>query len=254
MGIYTLSVTNGPHIAPIVGGFISQRLGWRWCFWIPAVCQGSLWILLTLTLPETLYSRNEPNNKLTNNTYISKVLFHGKVLNRPIRLRDFGTSFRMTKYAAVLLPTIYFATCNTYGSLLFAITGSHIGATVYKFDTQQTGLFMGIPLTVGCAIGEASAGWVSDVIANTYARRHNGHRKAESRLFLMPLCACLCIGTATYGYCIQNARPWIQPAICMAVSGFGAQVAATMVYTYCTDSYRAQAGEIGVVINLFKAG
>ncbi len=29
MGIYTVSVTNGPHVAPIAGGYIAGRLGWR---------------------------------------------------------------------------------------------------------------------------------------------------------------------------------------------------------------------------------
>lgn len=27
-----------------------------------------------------------------------------------------------------------------------------------------------------------------------------------------------------------------------------------MIYTYCTDSYKPQSGEIGAVINLFKSG
>jgi MFS family permease len=35
MGIYTLSVTNGPHLAPIIGGYVAERIGWRWNFWIP---------------------------------------------------------------------------------------------------------------------------------------------------------------------------------------------------------------------------
>jgi MFS family permease len=35
MGIYTLFLTNGPHMAPLVGGFIAQYLGWRHCFSIP---------------------------------------------------------------------------------------------------------------------------------------------------------------------------------------------------------------------------
>jgi MFS family permease len=35
MGIYTFFLTNGPHLAALIGGFIAQRLGWRSCFTIP---------------------------------------------------------------------------------------------------------------------------------------------------------------------------------------------------------------------------
>ncbi len=35
MGIYTFFLTNGPHLAPLIGGFVAQNLGWRWCFNIP---------------------------------------------------------------------------------------------------------------------------------------------------------------------------------------------------------------------------
>lgn len=252
MGIYTLAVTNGPHIAPIAGGYISQTLGWRWCFWIPGIIQSSLWVLLIFTLPETLFSRVD-YSALERRSYVTKLLFHGKVLDRPIRARDFAASLRMVKYAAVILPSIWYCTANTYGSALFAVTGSHLAAAVYKFNTEQTGLLMGIPLTVGCMVGEASAGWVSDLIINAYAKRHNGYHKPEARLYLIPLCLLLPIGTATYGFCIQHHRPWIEAAVCMGVSGLGTQVGTTMVYTYCTDSYKPQAGEIGAVINLIKS-
>lgn len=35
MGIFTFFLTNGPHVAPLLGGFIAQNLGWRWAFLIP---------------------------------------------------------------------------------------------------------------------------------------------------------------------------------------------------------------------------
>ena len=252
MGIYTLSVTNGPHISPIIGGFIAQNLGWRWCLWVPAILQGGLWVLVIFTLPETLFSR-ENASTLVKRSYTEKLFFFGKVLDRPIRLHDFGTPFRMIKYAAVTLPCIYFMTANTYGSALFAVTGAKIAAATYKFNVAQTGLFIGVPLTVGCMIGESTTGWISDIIINTYAKRHNGFRKPEARLFLIPLCTMLCIGTATYGFCIQHHKQWITSSICMGVAGLGCQVGATVVYTYCTDSYKPQSGEIGAVINLFKS-
>jgi MFS family permease len=35
MGIYTFFLTNGPHMAPLMGGFIAQAFSWRWCFSVP---------------------------------------------------------------------------------------------------------------------------------------------------------------------------------------------------------------------------
>ena len=35
MGIFALFLNNGPHFAPLIGGFIAQNLGWQSCFTIP---------------------------------------------------------------------------------------------------------------------------------------------------------------------------------------------------------------------------
>ena len=253
MGLYTVAVTNGPHVAPIAGGFIAESFGWRWCFWVPAFIQSGLWIVVLISFPETLFSRVD-QSKLADRTFSQKLFFHGKILDRKVRFRDFLLSTRMVRYAAVTLPALWYCTANTYGSALFAVTGSAIGRKVFKFDVEQTGLWLGLPSTIGCFIGEMSAGWVSDVISNADARKHGGHHRPEARLFLLPGCTLLAVGTATFGYCIQHHKPWIQAAVCMATSGFGTQLGTTVVYLYTTDAYKAQAAEVGVVINLFKSG
>ena len=252
MGIYAWATTNGPHIAPIAGGYISQLYGWRWGIWIPAIIDGFLVILALFTFPETLFSRRDFSN-LEEKPFLKKLLFHGKVLDREIRWRDFFLPLRMAKYAAVTLPCAMYMINLSYGSPLFAVTGSFICAEFYHFDLGQTGLFLGLPLTIGCLLGEFSAGWVSDLLLNTYAKRHGGYRKVEVRLWLLPLTTLSAVGTATFGYCIQHNKPWIQAAVCMAVSGFGTQVGVTMIYTYCCDAYKPQSSEIGVVANLFKS-
>lgn len=109
-----------------------------------------LWVLLIFTLPETLFSRVD-YSALERRSYVGKLFFHGKVLDRSIRARDFASSFRMVKYAAVILPSIWYCTANTYGSALFAVTGSHLAAVFYKFDTEQTGLLMGAFLSLSDA-------------------------------------------------------------------------------------------------------
>ena len=76
----------------------------------------------------------------------------------------------------MLLPSMYWMTAITYGSALFAVTGLHMAALLYDLNVAYIGLLMGLPLTIGCMLGEATAGWVSDTIINAYAREHNGHR------------------------------------------------------------------------------
>ena len=254
LGIYALCVNNGPHLAPIIGGYIALNLSWRWCFYIPGIIQFGLVIILIFTFPETLFSRNPADlHNHQKQSYLSRLTPRGKILDRKIVLKDFLAPYRMIRYLAVTLPACYWMTANTYGSTLFAVTGSHLAAKLYHFNVAQTGLLMGLPLTIGCMIGEASAGWVSDLIINTYARRHDGFRKPEIRLALLPGCLTLIAGVIAYGPCVQDTKPWITLAVCMAVAGFGSQIGATMVYTYTTDCYKPQAAEIGAVINMFKS-
>jgi MFS family permease len=89
MGIYTWAVTNGPHVAPIAGEYVAQRFGWRWTIWIPAIIDGCLLVLALFTFPETLFSRQD-FSKLEERPFTQKLLFHGKVLDRKIRVRDFS--------------------------------------------------------------------------------------------------------------------------------------------------------------------
>ena len=56
MGIFTLFLTNGPHLAPLMGGFIAQYLSWNWCFRIPGYIQLGTYAINCFFMPETLYS------------------------------------------------------------------------------------------------------------------------------------------------------------------------------------------------------
>ena len=111
---------------------------------------------------------------------------------------------------------------------------------------------MGIPLLLGCMLGEASAGWISDILLNMYAKRHGGYRLPEARLYLLPLCILAPLGIIMYGVVIQLRKPWIDAAVCLAVAGYGLQVGTTLTYVYLTDCYRHQAAEISALVNVFR--
>lgn len=141
---------------------------------MPAICEGVFLIVAIFTLPETLFSRANIDN-LLRQTYMQKLFFHGKVIDKPIRLSHFFILLTMMKYAAVTLTCIIYVINLTHGSSLFAVTISYIGAVYYNFSLSQTGVFLGAPLLIRCIIGESITGWVSDRIINAYAKRNDGY-------------------------------------------------------------------------------
>ncbi|KAL7932212.1 major facilitator superfamily domain-containing protein [Trichoderma chlorosporum] len=251
IGFYALALTNGPHFGPIAGGFIAQNHGFRWIFKVNAIMMGAVLAVFIVSFPETLFSRTEYSN-LENRSYWGRLAFRGKVINRKLKPSDFLHNFRMLKYVAVVLPCIYYMTANTYGSIVFVLTASFISDKLYHFDVAQNGLLLGVPLTIGCLIGEACTGWISDWLINRYARRNDGYRKPEARLHLAPLCLFLPAGLIIHGVSVQNDAPWIALAIGMAVASIGVQAGTTLTYSYISDCYKPQAAEVSTVINLFR--
>lgn len=267
MGIFTVFLTNGPHLAPLVGGFTAQHLGWRYCFTIPAYAQLVLFVVTLFCLPETLYSREELAVAATtqhqgrgssaatgdihhhvhhNNSHWDLILFRPKHMqphNRRLTLADFARPFAMLRYLCVLLPALYYMVAFSYGSVLFAATGSVVFRQLYHLDLARTGLMLSLPLLVGSVLGEAHAGWLVDwLLYRSHARRsgggHTHQRPPEPRLNALWLALLLPVGTVVQGVCISHAgaaRGWVGNAFGMGIANFGLQVATTVVYAYTTD-------------------
>ncbi|KAK0923066.1 hypothetical protein LTR91_015151 [Friedmanniomyces endolithicus] len=271
MGIWTFFLTNGPHTASLMGGFIAQYLGWRWCYTIP-VRRLSIARLYTTNFDRTRVTCNSrpsssrllPYRKrctlearfTTNQSPSSTCLFKATLPTRKIKLGDFWRPLYMAKYLTITLPALYYMTCFGYGSVLFASTGSQIFAQNYHFTLSQTGLILSIPLLVGCFIGEASTGWFTDWLVSRYAKRHGGERRPEARLDGLWLSLLVPIGVIIQGTCIYHHKtvPSIGPAIGMGLANLGLQAATTVTYAYTTDYFKPQSAEISCFLNLVRNG
>lgn len=240
MGIFTFFLTNGPHIAPLIGGFTAQNLGWRYCFTIPAYVQFALFVINLFCLPETIYSRRTEAtpSEYQKSSHADLLLFKPKHLPRNrIRLLDFTRPFMMLKYICVLFPVLYYMLAFSFGSVLFAASGSVVFRNFYDFNLIQTGLILSIPLLIGCLIGEANAGWFVDFLIYRHSLHHDGKRPPEPRLDALWLALLLPIGTIIQGVCISHSKTtsWVGNAFGMGIANCGLQVATTVVYSYTTD-------------------
>ena len=239
MGIYTLSLITGGHIAPIAGGYIVKNtLTWNWCFYIPAIITAFMLPLFIFTVPETLYSHSaervqRPYGSWMENMTMLRSRAHS---SRSLKFIDFFRPIQMLMYPSVLLPMLYYAVSFGFGSILFIITSANIFLKVYKYKPYQTGVLLGVPLTVGSVIGELVAGGLSDWISEKRALARKGVRKPEDRLLaLFPAIVLLPLGIIIEGVCLTHKSPPIGTGFGIAIASFGLQIATTVVYTYTAE-------------------
>ncbi|KAK4062886.1 hypothetical protein Trihar35433_8681 [Trichoderma harzianum] len=251
MGVYTISFLTGGHIAPLIGGYIEKNLSWHWCFYVPAIITGGVLVIFIFTVPETLYSRTPAALARPSQSWRSNMLMKRRAHpTRKVRLIDFFRPFQMMMYPSVTIPTWCYSLCFAYGSILFIITSANLFGKIYHFQPQQTGLLLGIPITVGSLIGELFAGGVSDWISERRALKRGGERCPEDRLLgIIPAAFLVPLGIIIEGVCLQNKTHWIGVAFGIAIASFGLQVITTGVYTYTAECYKPQAPELGSLIN-----
>lgn len=53
MAAFSAAPFIGPAIGPLVGGYLSERAGWRWLYWVQLILSGFVYCLITFTVPET---------------------------------------------------------------------------------------------------------------------------------------------------------------------------------------------------------
>ncbi|KAI3396559.1 hypothetical protein diail_12083 [Diaporthe ilicicola] len=256
MGIFALFLNNGPHIAPLIGGFVAKNLGWRYCFAIPGFIHLGVFVVILFSFPESFFRRDSVLiESVPERSLLSLFsLRQPRAFRKDFHPRDFLGPFKMARYVCVMVPNIYYMTCLAYGSVLFATTGSVVYTKFYGFDIVQIGLILSIPLLIGNLIGEASAGWFVDWLVYRHAKKHDGVEIPEARLDALWISLMLPIGTIINGVCITHfaTTSWVGNAFGMGIANVGFQIATTVTYTYCTDCYRSRSADVSTVINFFR--
>ncbi|KAG2230859.1 hypothetical protein INT48_009240 [Thamnidium elegans] len=161
-GIFSMGQMLGPVIGPVLGGIISQKLTWRWIFWVLLMLGGALFLAIFFLLPETLRSLVGNGSGYANATLWKYHAEHHDVhkTNRFLQLPKVSRPFLYLVQKDVIVALVYngihYATYYSY----LTSTPSLL-ATRYRLNEIQVGLCF-LCQGTGCILGSFVQGRLLD--------------------------------------------------------------------------------------------
>lgn len=241
-GIFAMAPFLGPALGPIAGGFLGEAEGWRWVEGLIAIFCGVVWIVSTLTYPETytpalLRRRAAALSKRTGKVYVSKI-----DAGQPVR--TIAAQFKISlsrpwillfKEPIVLLTSLYMAII--YGTLYLCFAAFPI---VFQEGRGWSPGIGGLAF-IGIAVGMVFAVTGSILDNKRYARiaaaSPGGMAPPEARLppaivgsVLLP------VGLFWFAWTTQTSIHWVVPIIGSGVFGCGIVLVFLSLMNYLIDS------------------
>ncbi|CZR54366.1 probable mfs-multidrug-resistance transporter [Phialocephala subalpina] len=262
MSVFAAAPFLGPVLGPIIGGFLGETEGWRWVEGLMAIFTGALWIIGTLTIPETytpviLRRRAAKLSKMTSKVYKSKMEIDqgAKSIKQEFKTALSRPWILLFSEPIVLLLSIYMAVI--YGTLYMMFAAFPI---VYQ---QGRGWSPGIGglAFIGVMVGELMAVAYSIFDNKRYElveKKHRGNAPPEVRLPPAMIGSCvLPIGLFWFAWTNGPSIHWSVSIIATAPFGFGMVLVFLSIMNYLIDAYVIYAASVlaanSVLRSLFGA-
>ncbi|KAJ6438800.1 fluconazole resistance protein [Purpureocillium lavendulum] len=245
MALWSLGPMFGPSCAPVIGGFVSETIGWRWVSWIA-------FIPATMTVLAMVICNRETNHQVL---IARKTRRLRAQLNRPdlrscyidptvpatskgeILLNGFRRPLKMLFRSAIIFSvSLYIA--FAYGCLyLLFNTIPIVFQGSYHWSLGITGLaYLG--LLIGYMIGLASFTILSDKTVVRMTAANGGISEPEMRLpFCIWFALVLPVTFFWYGWSADKAVHWIVPVIGIVPFGIGIVGVWLPIQAYIVDIY-----------------
>lgn len=247
LAMVSLPPLIGPVAAPVIGGYLTQTQGWRWAFWLSAICGGVCELGFLAFFRESyrppilkskarMLRKRSGNPQYRSNYDTSKPETSWHLLRHSI-IRP-GRMLMQSPIVALL--AIYVSV--VYGFLYILLTTiTEVFENVYNFTQGEAGLaYLG--LSLGMVTGVLLCAVTSDWWLKRQAAAHSGQMKPEYRLPPMVLGGALIpAGLLLYGWTAQYRIFFIVPMLGTATLGFGFFVTTIPLNAYLVDAYKLYA-------------
>ena len=165
---------------------------------------------------------------------------------RRFKLSNWGHSFVMAKYPSVAFSALYYFLSWTFINTMPAVTIAATYSRTYGWQSGRIGLCLGLSLMIGSFLAEPVTGRVTDLIMYLDAKKNNGVRRPEARLYQTIVAAVLQpVGLIIYGFTIQYKKGWVASSAGLSISMSLRNQSSTSIKTltaYCRR-FRASDGD-----------
>jgi MFS family permease len=241
----------------LIGGFLEMNAGWRWVEGLLAICAGLVWIIVTISVPETyapllLRKRAARLSRDTGKCYQSKFDIGKPPVAWTKRLK---TTFSrpwvlLLREPIVLLFTFYASVI--YGTLYMLFAAFPV---VYEQGRGWNPGVGGLPflgVMVGMLVGVAYA--IAD--NRRYIRtqeRHNGFAPPEARLApSMVSAVTIPVGLFWFAWTNSPSIHWMASVAAMVPFGFGLVLIYLGIVNYLVDSYTIYAASVIAAMSILR--
>lgn len=152
-----------PAVAPIVGGYLQEHLGWQSTFMVMAIMGATILLSAALFLEETNRNKNpaatsivciyhNARTLLTNRCYLGNALVAGL---------SFGALFSYSSNSAFVFIDVLHLSAREYGHTFMALAGSYFtGALLGARMSVRLGASRMVPLGLAISVGAISTGCI----------------------------------------------------------------------------------------------
>jgi hypothetical protein len=239
-------LVKGPVIGPLLGGFVTQYIGWRWDFWIVLAAATPVTLLIALCTTETCHKvlierktvhlRQELGRDDLTSCYntsghhqSSSTMQNLRTsLLRPLKLMVLSPIvFGLSLYIAFIFGVVY----------LLYTTIPTVFADTYGWNTGETG-FPYIALGAGNLLAWLFFTIYSDRIVIKLIQTNDGVFTPEMRLITsIPFGILLPVTLFWYGWSAYYEVQWASTILSLVPFGFGIVGLFLPISTYLVDSY-----------------
>lgn len=159
---------------------------------------------------------------------------------------------QLMRYPSILFSGVLIGGVLAWFNVFTGTMALVFGNAPYDFSTNMIGLTY-LACLIGASFGCVFAGWFTDWVAVFLARRNNGIKEPEARLWaaLIPL-VLHPAGCVLYGVGAAHGVHWVGLCFGLGLVTFGIVMGSTLALSYCVDCYREVAGEAIVSIIVIR--